>query len=363
MKRHFFFFALLGLVYLLYQSLNQKESLGEFIAIRQSPVAKLSEKRQLLPRPKNSDGKPIASMHSASIVSLGGGRLIAAYFAGSREGAKDVGIYANIFENGKWGESFKMLDKKALQRASGLYIKKLGNPVLVLDNAQGLVRLFVVGVSLGGWATSRIFELRGKPDELKFVRVLSLSPLANLSHLVRSNPIYLKNEGFILPIYFELGYKYPLLLSFKGDEFKILAPNVGAQLQPSLALLLKDKAIISYRNQNHSDLILQDFSPKPPYFSPPKSSNIKNFDSSVASFVYQNRLYLINNIKNEHSHRGILALFEMIKGELKLKKILDESKVGEVSYPNLLLRDGYVHIIYTKNRSHIAYLALPLGSL
>ncbi len=91
------------------------------------------------------------------------------YFAGSREGARDVGIYQSffIFEShnkathnksveslGSWSEPHRLLDAQKLSQLSGKFIKKLGNPIAFVDR-QNRVHLFVVGVSLGGWATRK----------------------------------------------------------------------------------------------------------------------------------------------------------------------------------------------------------------
>ena len=98
------------------------------------------------------------------------------YFAGSREGASDVCIYQSFFvqknvatlnkDSFFWSEPKAILCPQDLSKMSGKFIKKLGNPVSFVDNL-GRVHLFVVGVSMGGWATSKIYHFLFGSRQLK----------------------------------------------------------------------------------------------------------------------------------------------------------------------------------------------------
>uniref|UniRef100_UPI0018E2B6E5 3-deoxy-d-manno-octulosonic acid hydrolase subunit 2 n=1 Tax=Helicobacter pylori TaxID=210 RepID=UPI0018E2B6E5 len=98
--------------------------------------------------PKPNDA---LSVHASSLISLPNDNLLSAYFSGTKEGARDVKISTNLFDNktNRWSEAFTILTKEELSHHSHEYIKKLGNPLLFLHNDK--ILLFVVGVSMGGW--------------------------------------------------------------------------------------------------------------------------------------------------------------------------------------------------------------------
>ncbi|MDO7809541.1 exo-alpha-sialidase, partial [Helicobacter pylori] len=176
--------------------------------------------------PKPNDA---LSVHASSLISLPNDNLLSAYFSGTKEGARDVKISANLFDGktNRWSEAFTILTKEDLSHHSHEYIKKLGNPLLFLHDNK--ILLFVVGVSMGGWATSKIYQLESalEPIRFKFARKLSLSPFLNLSHLIKNKPLNTTDGGFMLPLYHELATQYPLLLKFdqQNNPRELLRPN------------------------------------------------------------------------------------------------------------------------------------------
>ena len=145
-------------------------------------------------------------VHSASITGLPGGDLMAAWFAGSREGAADVQIRAARFDarSGQWSAERVLATRESTQRAVGKHIRKLGNPVISLAPDQRLW-LFYVSVSLGGWAGSAVNAMVS--DDLgktwSAPRQLVTSPFLNISTLVRAAPVFHADGSIGLPVYHE----------------------------------------------------------------------------------------------------------------------------------------------------------------
>src|SRR5262245_52836187 len=83
------------------------------------------------------------SAHAASCVSLPDGALLASWFAGSREGARDVAIWAARYEGSTWARAWTVVDTPGCSD---------GNSVLWLDGAGGL-RMWYVTMEGRGWAT------------------------------------------------------------------------------------------------------------------------------------------------------------------------------------------------------------------
>ena len=312
------------------------------------------------------------------------------YFAGSREGARDVGIYQSFFtfeshnkathnksveSLGSWSEPHRLLDAQKLSQLSGKFIKKLGNPIAFVDR-QNRVHLFVVGVSLGGWATSKIYWLRldSTLSNLSFVKELHLSPFFNFSHLVRTPPMLKEDGGFILPIYHELANKYPLLLDFSPtlQLDSITKPlELHSQLQPSFIPLDLHTAFGVYRNHKaYNNVLFTSLCDE--LCQSPKPSNLQSFDFSSVLFRSLDSTYLLHNQTqrengNKREELWIMNLNEKsldsesvsFKPVLKLDTLLD----NEVSYPSVAESSEYVAVAYTYGRLYIRVALIPKAVL
>uniref|UniRef100_UPI000494AFCD 3-deoxy-d-manno-octulosonic acid hydrolase subunit 2 n=1 Tax=Helicobacter pylori TaxID=210 RepID=UPI000494AFCD len=63
--------------------------------------------------PKPNDA---LSVHASALISLPNDNLLSAYFSGTKEGARDVKIIANLFDSkiNRWSEAFILLTKEEL---------------------------------------------------------------------------------------------------------------------------------------------------------------------------------------------------------------------------------------------------------
>ncbi len=306
------------------------------------------------------------SVHASALISLPNDNLLSAYFSGTKEGARDVKINANLFDSkiNRWSEAFILLTKEELSFYSHEYIKKLGNPLLFLHGDK--ILLFVVGVSMGGWATSKIYQLESalEPIHFKFVQKLSLSPFLNLSHLIKNNPLNTTDGGFMLPLYHELATQYPLLLKFDkhNNPRELLRPNaLNHQLQPSLTPF-KDCAIMAFRNYSFKDSLMLETCKTPTAWQKPMLTNLKNLNDALNLINLNKELYLIHNPSDSSLRRKELLLSKLENSNsFKTLKILD--KADEVSYPSYSLNSHFIDIVYTYNRSHIKHIRFNIAYL
>ncbi|AFJ81746.1 hypothetical protein MWE_0937 [Helicobacter pylori XZ274] len=313
--------------------------------------------------PKPNDA---LSVHANALISLPNDNLLSAYFSGTKEGARDVKISANLFDSkiNRWSEAFIILTKEELSYYSHEYIKKLGNPLLFLHDDK--ILLFVVGVSMGGWATSKIYQLESalEPIHFKFVQKLSLNPFLNLSHLVRNKPLNTTDGGFMLPLYHELATQYPLLLKFDkhNNPRELLRPNaLNHQLQPSLTPF-KDCAIMAFRNHSLKDSLMLETCKTPTAWQKPMLTNLKNLNDALNLINLNKELYLIHNPSDSSLRRKELLLSKLENSNsFKTLKILD--KANEVSYPSYSLNPHFIDIVYTYNRSHIKHIRFNMAYL
>ncbi|WP_394908676.1 exo-alpha-sialidase [uncultured Helicobacter sp.] len=328
------------------------------------------------------------SAHASSLVDLGT-KLMVVFFAGSKEGARDVKIYQSFLYKGSksWSEPKPILTPQWLSHQSGKFIKKLGNPVVFRDTL-GKVHLFVVGVSLGGWSTSKIYQLFFDEDmeSLKYVGELHLGMLVNFSHLVRTPPVLLQDGGFMLPVYHELADKYPLVVFFDAQgqmRFNKRLNNLRGQLQPSIVATTPSSCLEFSRSYTSDYAYLQACDDMGNVWHKPVRTNIKNYDSSSVLVNIGQEIVLIHNDgfnnpllelydlygEDIHIHaRASLSIFWLKNAnegifERLLTLDVSKDKNGEVSYPAAVLDKDNLYITYTYNRKQIKYTKLRLDTL
>ena len=320
-----------------------------------------------IPMPLNT---PAA--HASSLLTLPkdhAAALMAFWFAGARESAPDVQIAASQFDraSGRWTPARFVLDRQALGADLGFAVRRLGNPVAWLD-PQGRIHLFVVATGLGGWAAARIVHLRQRTgsdlSQLAFapVQVLPLGWLWNTSFLVRNAPLPLADGGMVLPVYFELGIKYPLALRFDAAGQYLGATRISARrhlLQPSLLPLGPSDWLALMRDQRPDGRVgvahTQDGGRS---WQDAPDLALVNHGSAVAGLsLAPGQLLLVHNSLPGSRHR--LDLSQSVDGEhwaLAQPQALVEGQSGqEFSYPALTWADDSLWVSYTDQRRQIAW--------
>ena len=284
------------------------------------------EHRFLLSRVSPADNGPLYEqyfssngitqrVHAPSIAELADGRLLAVWFAGSREGAKDVEIHGAYFDpsRGEWSADFSITGPKLTQQQSRRYIRKVGNPV-VTAGPDGQLWLFYVSVSVGGWSTSQINLIRS--DDLGVTwspaqRLIS-SPAFNLSTLVKGTPYHYQDGTLGLPAYHEFAAKFGeiLRISAAGEVIgKTRLADGKYSLQP--VLLIRDElqadAFMRYAGEEPPPRVLTlSTSDGGESWSPPQKLAIPNPNSALAGLRDEVRMLLVLN--NTEDERDRLSL-------------------------------------------------------
>lgn len=329
-----------------------------------------------IPMPAN-----IPSAHASTLLALPASHpaaLMAFWFAGSREGASDVQIAASQFDRAtqRWSEARFVVNRHEMGEQLGHGVRRLGNPVAWLD-AQNKVHLFVVATGWGGWSAGRILHLRQSGEaqdvpRLAFepARVMPLSWLWNTSFLVRSAPLMLADGGMVLPVYFELGIKYPLLLRFDGSgHFKGMVKISRRRylLQPTLLMRSESHWLALMRDNRGGGhvAVAETFDGGLSWTDAPDLP-ILNHDTSVVGMALgPDRMLLAYN--SSPNSRSVLDLSGSRDGRnWQLERTLagagaaskDKDRGGaasEYSYPALAWADDSVWVSYTDQRRNIAW--------
>ena len=302
------------------------------------------------------------SVHAVSLAALPSGRLLAAWFGGSREGSPDVSIFLSRFDGQQWSAPETIATPAAIGAATGNYTRKLGNPLLHVD-VRGDVHLFVVCVALGGWSTSTVAHAVSRDGGHTFdsAQRLHLSPLLNFSHLVRAPAINLDDGGFLLPVYFEIGRKYPLMLGFDAAGRNITrhrVPGPPHLLQAALSIHGERDAVAFLRDAQRKRVYASGYEngASAGSWSPSRPIAVENPDSAVAVLPSDDGGHWLA-CNPESTGRGKLVLVKL-NASLAPQETIVAARAddGEVSYPALARTDdGRVHLVYTDHRSGLTH--------
>ncbi|HYU25015.1 MAG TPA: sialidase family protein [Thermoanaerobaculia bacterium] len=301
-------------------------------------------------------------VHAATLAELPNGDLLAAWYGGTDEIDPDVNIFVSRQDRrtGRWSAP------RAIENGPRTHVKSVGNPVLVVDRDG--VRLFYVGVILGGWSGSTIFVKRSPDGEhWSTPRRIATSPLLNLGMLVRS-PAAAYNDGTIgLPIYHELRRKWSALARVDGqgrvvDEVR-MADNPF--IQPWVVPTSARDAIAFFRWSARAPGFVNSATTADGgvRWSPLASTGLEHRDSAVAAARLDDGS-LIAIFNNSPGDRRKLAIVR--KGgrwskpfqiENDPRPAFDGPTRREYSYPFLIAtRDGRYHVVYTWQRTKIKHV-------
>jgi predicted neuraminidase len=318
-----------------------------------------------------------AAAHASTLLALPDGHpsaMLAFWFAGSRESGPDVKIVASHFgrDTRQWSQPQIVVNRQQLGPTLGFGVRRLGNPVAWRD-AQGRIHLFVVATGMGGWAAARILHLRQIDDghdfsklEFRPTRVLPLSWLWNTSHLVRTMPMPLADGGMLLPVYFELGLKYPMALRFDAaGEFRGMEriSRRGQLLQPTL-LMRSEAHWLALMRDGGADKkikVAQTFNGGRDW-QDSAALLLPNPDAAIAGLGLRPGLMVLAHNAAPDS-RGALDLSSSPDG-LQWTRQLSLAKgdvASEYSYPSLAWADGSLWVSYTDQRRAIAWQRLALA--
>jgi predicted neuraminidase len=312
-----------------------------------------------------------AAAHASSLLPMPAGHpaaLTLFWFSGERESGPLVQIAASQWDRASqaWLPARFVVNRHTTGAQLGHGLRRLGNPVAWMDGS-GRMHLFVVATGWGGWAASRILHLRQSSagqglQELAFepVDVLPLSWLWNTSHLVRNAPLPLADGGMVLPVHFELGWKYPLALRFDAQgNFKgmerisarpyMLQPTLLAQTGSQWLALMRDgrpqgkvgAAVSTDGGAHWNDL---------------PDLALDNPDASVGGMALgAGDLLLVHN--SSPGSRERLDLSYSVDGRdwKRLETLAQGKPDDEFSYPALVWADGQLWVSYTVDRQRLAW--------
>ncbi len=309
--------------------------------------------------------------HASSLLAMPADAHVALtlfWFSGERESGPLVQIAASQWDRSTqtWLPPRFVVNRHTMGDQLGYGLRRLGNPVAWMD-ARGRIHLFVVATGWGGWAASRILHLRQSSagqelQELAFepVGVLPLSWVWNISYLVRNAPLPLQDGGMVLPVHFELGWKYPAAVRFDAEgNFRGLV-RLSARpylLQPTLLAQSPTQWLALMRDERPQGKVAAALSTDAgAHWRDLPDLALDNPDASVGALALgADQLLLAHN--PSLGTRAQLDLSHSRNGRdwTRLQTLERGSSEDEFSYPALAWADDQLWVSYTVDRRRLAW--------
>ncbi len=313
-----------------------------------------------------SNGGPPA-VHAGTITRLRDGRILAAWFAGTREGASDVRILMSSLAPGasEWSEPTAIATREQTAKDLNRYIGKLGNPILFADSRQR-IWLFYVTVSMGGWSGSSITLRYSDDDGVTWTAAQRLvtSPFLNVSTLVKGCPIECENGHLLLPVYHEFIRKFGEAILISPEGYLVSKIRLTAEqgaIQPWIVPVGRQASMAFYRQSEHPQKRVLTNHLGNVFNSDCGSvelTNVPNPDAAIAVIRRDNGEFLMayNPLESGRHKLSLATSNDGLKWEV-IRDIEVGDPPDEFSYPYLIqAARGEYHLVYTWNRTHMRYV-------
>ncbi len=308
---------------------------------------------ELIFAPGSVEGYP--SCHASTLVELPDGELLAAWFAGSQEGARDTAELGARLAPGTtaWSKPQVLVDTPN---------KSDGNPVLHVDR-KGRVWIFYVTKENDRrpqWAQCPL-KCRVSTDGGRTFgpeRILH----AELGWMDRNKPIYLANGDLLLPLYDERDWTSHIFISTDDGATWSMSEHMvgnGGNIQPTLAQLSDGSVLALMRTGSDHHRLWRALSrDNGRTWSVPVETDLPNPDSACDMVrLADGHLVLVFNDSTSRRTPLTVALSTDEGRTWPVKRNLETAE-GEYSYPAIIqTRDGMIHVTYTYQRRSIKHAA------
>ncbi len=305
------------------------------------------------------DSSPTPACHAPTIVVLPD-RLVAAWFAGTREGAADVGIWAAIRRDGRWEQP---------RQIAGGNGEPCWNPVLAVGGET--LRLFYkVGPSPSRWRGAVLDSADGGQTW----RPGPALPQGFLGP-IKNKPIELSDGALLCPSSREDGGWRCHFELLPGDTDRWLASSFSttvpdpADLRAIQPTVFPRGAGLEALARTKSGCIARTTSADGRSWTPLEATPLPNPNSGIdAAAMPDGRIALVYNPVATPPGRwgGPRTPLALAVGEADgswADAMTLESEPGEFSYPAVVCAADRLHIVYTWQRRTIKHVEAPLDAL
>ncbi len=313
---------------------------------------------------------PTPQCHASTIVESGGG-LVAAWFGGTAEKNKDVGIWVSRKESGAW--------TKPVEVANGVQKENLRypcwNPVLFRPRGGPLYLFYKVGPDPRSWWG---MFLVSRDDGRTWSGPFKLPE--GILGPIKNPPVQLADGTILAPSStesLEEGWRIHLEVSRDGGRtWSVIGPLNDPRrfnaIQP--AILDHGGGILQMLSRSREGVIVENWSrDSGRTWSKTRATSLPNPNSGIDALALKDGRFLLvyNPTGGNWGPRTPLSVALSLDGK-SWRRVLDldppegspPGEKEEYSYPTVIQsRDGLVHIVYTWNRKTIKHVVLDPARL
>lgn len=312
-----------------------------------------------------ADPPVTTNSHASTLVEHKPNEILAAWFGGKYEGAKDVGIYISAYKNKKWSTP-KELIQPLIKNGDTL---PCWNPVLFKSKSNNLYLFYKVGKNPREWFGAMIVS---KDDgatwgETKYLPDGIYGPIRNKPIettpgviLCGSSTESVKTDEWRIHVeeYTEETDSWQKIAVENNQNFDVIQPTFLIHGKSDLQMLSRskhNKIVSSWSGDNGKSWIRTN------------TINVINSNSGIDALTINKNLFLLVNNplpigKDWFNGRNILDV-EYSNDGIKWSKLFDLEKQekGEFSYPAIIqTTDKKIHILYTYDRKYIKHTSFDL---
>ncbi|NBT13033.1 MAG: hypothetical protein EBS56_05540 [Planctomycetia bacterium] len=318
---------------------------------------------------------PVPYVHCPSLCERSDGGLVCAWYAGSYETARDVGVWltdapaiaGDAAEPIAWATPRVVIDRPSATAQLARFVDKIGNAVVFADDT-GRLWLVYVTIAIGGWSGSTLNACSSTDGGITWTpsQRLATSPFFNISELVRAAPVRLDSGEIALPIYHECMGKFPevLWLRPEGDALRVRKTRLAggrSLLQPALVPLDGRRCLAFLRDHSPAHrLVVQSSDDAARTWSLPEPTPLPNPDASVAAVRLSDGTVLVAcNLSRQGRSTLDLVLFDAAADTWHRLATLDDEPGERFAYP-YMVQDGRgrVHLVYTWKMRRVRHVVM-----
>ncbi|WP_031498923.1 sialidase family protein [Bryobacter aggregatus] len=304
------------------------------------------------------ESAPFPECHASTIVETAPGEFYAAWFGGTKEGAKDVAIWGARLKDGAWSAPVEL----AREKDQSTY-----NPVLFFTKDKKLWLFYKHGLHPKTWNGAKISSLDGGRtwSEKEYLPAGLYGPIKN-------KPLVLADGTVVSGTSVESDHAWTAWVERSTDNAQtwtkhgpiVYPAEARGIIQPTIVPIGKNTLRMYIRSTKKIGFITYaDSKDGGKTWSSAKITNLPNPDSGIDAVALKDgRIVLIYN--HTSSGRSPLNIAVSKDGDKWTAPIVLESEPGEYSYPAIIqAADGKVHATWTWHRKKVKHAVIPLESL
>ena len=295
------------------------------------------------------ESAPFPSCHASTVVEVAPGRLVAAWFGGTDEGAKDVQIWLSRFDGAKWSTPAVV---------GTLAGQPCWNPVLFITRPGELTLWYKAGPSPETWTgyvrTSSDGGVNWSPS--------AMLP-AGFYGPVRAKPLSLGGSHLLAGTSVETHRNWTAYVDYSEDfgttwrrSNAIGGPTGFHQIQPALFRTATGEVVALMRSRNPLKVCRAVSTDGGRTFGPAEPTAVANPSAGIDVVrVRDGSVWMIcNPVAIGRSPLSLLRSTDDGRTWAKVKDV--ETEPGEYSYPALIeTADGRLAMTYTWQRTRIKF--------